>query len=151
MTLGATAPGARTIGTSPTPNVVEGTVTLPDGRPLRGATIRVAGGLRFFLPPRHRQGEVVVPVDGTSTLLHVVESLGVPRTEFGTLRVDGRPALDVQASEQVTAAGGALWIYYPEGIAASKLTPGLIDRAAGSPGTARNFRTVLKLREMLVS
>lgn len=56
------------------------------------ATIRVADALRFFLPPRHRHDEVAVPVDGTSTLLHVVESLGVPRTEFGPLLVNGRPA-----------------------------------------------------------
>lgn len=43
ITLGASAPGAGTMGTPPTPNVVEGTVTLADGRPLAGATIRVAG------------------------------------------------------------------------------------------------------------
>lgn len=43
ITLGATAPEARTNGTPPTPNVVEGRVTLSDGRPVRGATIRVAG------------------------------------------------------------------------------------------------------------
>ena len=43
IALGATAPTARTIATPPTPNVVEGTVTLADGRPVRGATIRVAG------------------------------------------------------------------------------------------------------------
>jgi len=42
IALGATASGTGTVGT-PTPNVVEGTVTLADGRPLRGATIRVAG------------------------------------------------------------------------------------------------------------
>ncbi len=56
------------------------------------ATIRVAAGLRFFLPPRHRHGDVEVPVDGTSTVLHVVEALGVPRTEFGPPLVNGRPA-----------------------------------------------------------
>jgi uncharacterized protein with PIN domain len=56
------------------------------------ARVRVAEPLRFLLPVRHRRGDVPVPVDGASSLLHVVESLGVPRTEFGELRVNGRPA-----------------------------------------------------------
>jgi uncharacterized protein (DUF1697 family) len=53
--------------------------------------------------------------------------------------------------ETVRAAGGALWLHYPAGIAASKLTPALIDQAAGSPTTGRNWRTVVKLREMLLA
>jgi uncharacterized protein len=56
------------------------------------AQIRVAESLRFFLPPRHRDGEVMVPVDGAASLAHVIEALGVPRTEIGELRVDGEPA-----------------------------------------------------------
>jgi uncharacterized protein (DUF1697 family) len=52
------------------------------------------------------------------------------------------------AGEKVEAAGEALWFHYPEGVGTSKLTPALIDRAAGSPVTARNWRTVLKLQEM---
>ena len=60
-------------------------------------------------------------------------------------------ALDARADagEQVAAAGGALWLHYPEGIARSKLTPSVIDKAIGSPATARNYRTVIKLGEML--
>lgn len=50
----------------------------------------MAPSLRFLLAARHRHGDVVVPVDGVSSLGHVVESLGVPRTEIGELRVDGR-------------------------------------------------------------
>jgi uncharacterized protein (DUF1697 family) len=52
------------------------------------------------------------------------------------------------AGERVEAAGGALWFHYPEGVGRSKLSPSLIDRLAGSPVTARNWRTVLKLGEM---
>jgi uncharacterized protein (DUF1697 family) len=52
------------------------------------------------------------------------------------------------AGEKVEAAGEALWFHYPEGVGTSKLTPALIDRAAGSPVTARNWRTVLTLEEM---
>lgn len=54
-----------------------------------------------------------------------------------------------RAGERVVAAGGALWFHYPAGVGTSKLTPALIDRAAGSPVTARNWRTMTKLIEML--
>jgi uncharacterized protein (DUF1697 family) len=54
-----------------------------------------------------------------------------------------------QHGEQVRRAGDALWFHYPEGAGTSKLTPSLIDRAIGSPGTARNYRTVTTLLEML--
>jgi uncharacterized protein len=48
--------------------------------------------LRFLLGARHRRGEVTVPVDGVSSVRHLVESLGIPRTEIGDLRVGGRAA-----------------------------------------------------------
>jgi uncharacterized protein (DUF1697 family) len=53
------------------------------------------------------------------------------------------------AGEQVKRAGDALWFHYPEGAGTSKLSPSLIDRAVGSPGTARNYRTVVTLLDML--
>lgn len=53
-----------------------------------------------------------------------------------------------QAGEVVKAAGGALWFHFPEGVGRSKLTPALIDKACGSPSTGRNWRTVVKLKEM---
>jgi len=53
------------------------------------------------------------------------------------------------AGERVRASGGALWFHYPHGAGTSKLTPSLIDRAVGSPGTARNWRTVQTLLGML--
>jgi uncharacterized protein (DUF1697 family) len=53
------------------------------------------------------------------------------------------------AGERVRRAGDALWIHFPEGAGASKLTPSLIDRAIGSPATSRNYRTVMRLGEML--
>lgn len=52
------------------------------------------------------------------------------------------------AGERVAEAGGALWFHYPAGVGVSKITPTLIDRTAGSPVTARNWRTMLKLGEM---
>lgn len=54
-----------------------------------------------------------------------------------------------QAGEQIVRVGDALWFHYPNGAGTSKLTPSLIDRAVGSPATARNYNTVLKLEEML--
>jgi uncharacterized protein (DUF1697 family) len=53
------------------------------------------------------------------------------------------------AGERVLLAGGALWFHYPAGVGTSKLSPALIDRAAGSPVTARNWRTMLALAQML--
>jgi uncharacterized protein (DUF1697 family) len=53
------------------------------------------------------------------------------------------------AGERVARAGDALWIHFAGGSARSMLTPGLIDRAIGSPATSRNYRTVLKLGELL--
>ena len=55
------------------------------------ALVRVDTSLRFLLGVRHRHGEVDVPVDGVSSVQHIVESLGIPRTEIGGLRVGGRP------------------------------------------------------------
>jgi uncharacterized protein len=51
--------------------------------------VLVAPPLRFLLSVGNRGGEVTVPADGGSSPLHIVESLGVPRTEVGELRVHG--------------------------------------------------------------
>ena len=50
-----------------------------------------AAELRLFLAPPHRGGRLRAPCDGTSSLGHVVESLGVPLPEVGGLLVNGRP------------------------------------------------------------
>ena len=55
------------------------------------ADVRFAAELRFFLAPRHRVGQVRVACDGVSSLGHVVESLGVPLPEVGSLAVNGAP------------------------------------------------------------
>ena len=57
------------------------------------ALVIVAAELRLFLRPGRRGGPVRVTVDGTSSLGHVVQSLGVPLTEVGHLLVNGEPAL----------------------------------------------------------
>ena len=59
----------------------------------QGVCLRFGDELRFFLAPRHRSRPgVQVPCDGTSTVGHLVESLGVPLTEVGALTINGRQA-----------------------------------------------------------
>ncbi|MDO6416902.1 DUF1697 domain-containing protein [Sphingomonas sp. BIUV-7] len=53
------------------------------------------------------------------------------------------------AGERIALAGGALWIDFARGVGNSKLTPPLLDKAAGSTLTARNWNTVQKLIEMV--
>jgi uncharacterized protein with PIN domain len=52
--------------------------------------LRFAPELRTFLAPRNRHGQVEVAHDGTSSLGHLIQSLGVPIPEIGALAVDGR-------------------------------------------------------------
>lgn len=50
--------------------------------------------------------------------------------------------------ERIRQVDDALWIHYGGGIARSKLSPAVLNRLVGSPVTARNWRTVLKLESM---
>ena len=55
-----------------------------------------------------------------------------------------------QSGERIDVAGGALWIDYgANGVATSKLSPLLIDKACGSPTTGRNWNSVLKIGKMI--
>lgn len=53
--------------------------------------------------------------------------------------------------ERIVQVGDALWIHYAGGSGRSKLSPTLLDRLVGSPVTTRNWRTVLKLNELVRS
>lgn len=75
--------------------------------------------------------------------LHLLVSKHAPKDDAAERLMDR-----ARAGEVVKAAGGALWFHFPEGVGTSKLTPAVIDKAAGSPSTSRNWRTVLKLQEM---
>jgi uncharacterized protein (DUF1697 family) len=74
--------------------------------------------------------------------------VGVPKRPPAAGAAD-RIAAKATAGERVKEAAGALWFHYPQGVGASRLTPALIDRAAGCAVTARNWRTAVKLGEML--
>jgi uncharacterized protein (DUF1697 family) len=50
--------------------------------------------------------------------------------------------------ELVRAKGRCLYIVYPDGIGRSKLTGTMMDKKLGGRGTARNWNTVLKLRDL---
>ena len=58
---------------------------------LDGVTLLVPQPLRFFLPAKRRAAQVRLPVDGTSTVGHLLASVGVPRTEIGRLLLDDHP------------------------------------------------------------
>lgn len=54
-------------------------------------SVRFAAELKIFLSPRNRLKELRLTCDGTSSLGHLIESIGVPPTEIGSLLVAGRP------------------------------------------------------------
>jgi len=51
----------------------------------------------------------------------------------------------IPGRETIEAAGRELYIAYPDGIGASKLTGAVIERRLGTRGAARNWNTVTKL------
>jgi uncharacterized protein (DUF1697 family) len=54
-----------------------------------------------------------------------------------------------KAGERLHFEGDGLWIDFGGGVARSKLSPAVLDRAVGSTVTARNYRTVQKLWAMI--
>jgi uncharacterized protein with PIN domain len=60
---------------------------------MRPVTLKVATDLRLFLAPKHRNVDIELVHDGTSSLGHVVESVGVPLPEVGSLQVNEREQL----------------------------------------------------------
>ncbi|MCA9630383.1 MAG: DUF1697 domain-containing protein [Myxococcales bacterium] len=53
--------------------------------------------------------------------------------------------------ERVVMKAGALWLDYASGVGRSKVTPAVLDRAAGSTVTLRNWRTVQAISDLLES
>ncbi|MFE9737246.1 Mut7-C RNAse domain-containing protein [Streptomyces sp. NPDC006477] len=79
--------------------------------------ISFAPGLRLFVAAERRSGRTPVTTDGSSSLGHVVESLGVPLTEAGKILVDGRPV----GHGHVPVAGETVEV---EGVARPQPVPG---------------------------
>jgi uncharacterized protein with PIN domain len=66
--------------------------------------VSIAGDLLMFLPTSRRRARQAVAHDGTSTVGHIVEALGVPLTEIGPITVDGervRPACQLGPGAEV--------------------------------------------------
>jgi len=55
----------------------------------------------------------------------------------------------IRGRERVHVEGTQMYAVYPDGFARSRLTTALIDSRLGTPGTARNWNTVLKLLALL--
>jgi uncharacterized protein (DUF1697 family) len=55
----------------------------------------------------------------------------------------------IKGREVIHAAGGHLYIVYPDGIGRSRLTNAVIEGKLGTRGTGRNWNTVLKLVELV--
>jgi uncharacterized protein with PIN domain len=77
--------------------------------------------LHVFVSHERRGGRTTVVTDGSSTLGHVVESLGVPLTEAGRLVVDGRPV----PVSHIPAAGESVDV---EAVARPQRVPGAPPR-----------------------
>ena len=89
------------------------------------------------------------PFAGDAKALPKMVHLYLPRDP---LKSGAAKALEqrAQSGERIGAAGGALWIDYgANGVARSKLSPLLIDKACGSPTTGRNWNSVLKISKMI--
>jgi uncharacterized protein (DUF1697 family) len=54
----------------------------------------------------------------------------------------------IVGSELVRADGRHLYIVFPDGIGPSRLTTALIEKTLRTRGTARNWKTVLKLHAL---
>jgi uncharacterized protein (DUF1697 family) len=62
----------------------------------------------------------------------------------GIARID----LSVPGRELVAVEKGVVYVHYVEGIGRSRLTTDVLDKAAGSPMTGRNWNTVTRLLEV---
>lgn len=77
-------------------------------------------------------------------LLHLCLTVEPP-VAGAVARIEARGA----THERAAVKHGALWIDFGESVGTTKLTPAFLDKAAGSPLTARNWNTVLAVAAML--
>ena len=52
-------------------------------------------------------------------------------------------------AEEITLEGRELYLFYPDGSGRSRLSGANIEKALGTPGTARNWNTVLRIAELI--
>ncbi len=66
-----------------------------------------APDLDFFLTPPYQQNTFDYPFEGNPSVKHLIESLGVPHTEVGSLEINGQPA----GFEQQVQPGDEIKVY----------------------------------------
>ncbi len=64
---------------------------------------------------------------------------------------DAADAMQARATrdERIVMVGDALFAHFPKGIGPSKLTPAVMDRCTDSIVTARNWKTVLQMKQRI--
>ena len=83
------------------------------------------------------------PVGGEAKLYHAtILFRHVSETRFAEL------VLPAQEGEKAAMVGRVVLLYCPHGYGKTKLNTRYFEKALGVPGTTRNWRTVLKLRDM---
>lgn len=79
-------------------------------------------------------------VEATPQLLHVAFLSGNPApAKIAALEAEAA------APDRVAPGDGVLYVHYPDGVAASKLSNAVIERHLGVRSTTRNWNTVTKL------
>ncbi len=127
-----------------------------------GTASAVAQKLAAAIRERHDMDVRVVVRDaeGLATAIAANPLLPGPERRPAALVVvflDAEPSAAARAalpklqtgSEEVVLGARELFVHYGEGMARSKLTLTLIERVLGVTGTARNWNTTLKLRELV--
>ena len=67
------------------------------------------------------------------------------------LEREPKATLEWPGPEVIKPSGRELFMYYPDGQGRSKLTNALIEKKLGMRGTARNWNTVTKLRDLALT
>ncbi|AXG78455.1 Mut7-C RNAse domain-containing protein [Streptomyces paludis] len=104
---------------------------------MNGPEIQIdfAHELRLFVPAERRQGRTALRTDGSSTLGHAVESLGIPLTEVGPLLVDGREV----AVSHIPAAGESVEVRAVHRPQRVPTAPGTTPSTPNTPGAPPRF------------
>lgn len=108
---------------------------------------------------RRFQVEVPVLVRAAAQWAKHVEGNPFPDAPGNTLylglskskpKADAVDAMQTYAAkdDRIKLVGDGLWIAFSTGAGKSRITPSVLDRAAGSPMTLRNWNTVQKLHEL---
>jgi uncharacterized protein (DUF1697 family) len=80
-------------------------------------------------------------IDPRKLLVHFLAAAPGPEARHKILQIKADP-------EELRIGGRELYIYFPNGMARPKLSMAAIERALKTPGTGRNWNTVVKLCEI---